>query len=140
MLPCAITMNLTMSGCNISRKSLWTSSYSVLMAGLASICPGVIGYLVDVRGEKRWIQPARVFGMNAIAVYVLAGITARLLYLIKFTGADRNTITVKAWIYNNLFASWMGDLNGSLAYAIVLIIVMYLCMLILYKKKIFIKI
>ena len=121
-------------------KSLWTSSYSVLMAGLAGICLGFLYYLVDVRGEKRWIQPARVYGMNAIAVYVLAGITARLLYLIKFTGADGNTITVKAWIYDNLFASWLGDLNGSLAYAIVYIIVMYLCMLPLCRKMIFIKI
>ena len=77
---------------------------------------------------------------NAIAVYVLAGITARLLYLIKFTGADGDTITAKAWIYDNLFASWLGDLNGSLAYAIAFIIIMYLCMLPLYKKKIFVKI
>ncbi len=86
------------------------------------------------------MQPALVFGMNAIAVYLLAGITARLLYLIKFTGADGDTITAKAWIYDNLFASWLGDLNGSLAYAIAFIIVMYLCMLPLYKKKIFVKI
>lgn len=121
-------------------KSLWTSSYSVFMAGLASICLGVICFLVDVRGEKRWTQPALVYGRNAIAVYVLAGITARLLYLIKVTGADGNTMTVKAWIYNSLFASWLGDLNGSLAYAIVFIIVMYLCMLPLYRKNIFIKI
>ena len=121
-------------------KSLWTGSYCVLMAGLASICLGVLAYLVDVRGKKRWIQPARVYGMNAIAVYVLAGITARLLYLIKVTGADENTITLKAWIYDNLFASWLSDLNASLAYAIAFIIVMYLCMLPLYRKKIFIKI
>jgi len=121
-------------------KSLWTSSYSVLMAGLAGICLGVLYYLVDVRGWKRWTQPARVYGMNAIAVYVLAGITVRLLYLIKVTGADGNTITHKAWIYNNLFLSWLGELNASLAYAIVFIVVMYLCMLPLYRKKIFIKI
>ena len=86
------------------------------------------------------VQPARVFGMNAIAVYVLDGITERLLYLIKITGADGETITANAWIYNNLFASWLGDLNGSLAYTSAFIIVIYLCMLPLYKKKIFIKI
>ncbi len=121
-------------------KSLWTSSYSVLMAGLAGICLGVLYCLVDFCGKKRWAQPALVYGMNAITVYVLAGIMARLLYLLKVTGADGNTITIKAWIYNNLFTSWLGGLNGSLAYAIVFIIVMYLCMLPLYRKKIFIKI
>jgi predicted acyltransferase len=121
-------------------KSLWTSSYCVLMAGQASMWLAVIAYLVDVRRWKQWTQPARVFGMNAIAVYVLAGITARLLYLIKLTGADGNTITVKVWIYDKLFASWLGDLNASLTYAIAFIIVMCLCMLPLYRKKIFIKI
>jgi predicted acyltransferase len=71
---------------------------------------------------------------------VLAGIVARLLYLLKVTTADGNTITVKAWIYNNMLASWLGELNASLAYAAVFVIVMYLCMLILYKKKIYVRI
>ena len=31
-------------------KSLWTSSYCILMAGLASICLSVIYYIVDVHG------------------------------------------------------------------------------------------
>ena len=121
-------------------KNLWTSSYSVLMAGLALICLGIIYFFIDVRGWKKWIQPAQVYGMNAITVFVLAGITARLLYVIKITNADGSTISVKTLIYNNLLASWLGDSNASLAYAIVFIIVMYLCMLILYKKKIFAKI
>ena len=121
-------------------KNLWTSSYSVLMAGLALICLGIIYYFVDVRGWKKWIQPAMVYGMNAIAVFVLAGITARLLNVIKVATADGNTITAKAWIYNNLMASWLSDLNASFAYAILFIIVMYFCMLILYKKKIIIRI
>lgn len=121
-------------------KSLWTSSYCVLMAGLASICLSAIYYIVDVRGKKRWAQPARVLGRNAIVLYVLAGIMARLLYLIKVTAADGDTMTAKAWIYRNLFASWLSGPNASLVFAIAFIIVMYLCMLPLYKKKIFIKI
>ncbi len=121
-------------------KSLWTSSYCVLMAGLASICLSVIYYIVDVRGWKKWTRPARVFGMNAIALYVLAGITARLLYTLKGTGADGTAVTLKTWIYGNLFTSWLNDLNASLAFAMAFIIVMYLCILPLYWKKIFIKI
>ena len=47
-------------------KGMWTSSYCVLMAGLASICLAAIYCVVDIRGWKRWAQPARVFGRNAI--------------------------------------------------------------------------
>ena len=117
-----------------------TGSYAVLMAGLALIALSIIYYCTDVRGWKGWTQPALVYGMNAITVFVLAGIVARLLNVIKVPAATGNTITVKAWIYNNLLASWLSDLNASLAYAISFIIVMYLCMLILYKKRVFIRI
>ncbi|UCF06230.1 MAG: DUF5009 domain-containing protein [bacterium] len=121
-------------------KNLWTSSYSVFMAGLALICLGISYICIDVHGSKKWIQPALVFGMNAITVYVLAGVVARLLNVTKVATVDGNAITIKAWIYNNLLASWLSNVQASLAYAIIVIIVMYLCMLVLYKKKIFIKI
>jgi predicted acyltransferase len=121
-------------------KSLWTSSYSVFMSGLALIVLGASYWIIDVRGKKRWSQPALVFGMNAIAAYVLAGLVARLLYLIKITVADGSTMTLKSWINETLFASWLGGQNASLAYAITFIIVIWLCMLPLYRKKIFIKI
>lgn len=121
-------------------KSLWTGSYSLFTAGLAFLCLGVTYWLVDVRGWKGWTQPARVLGRNAIASFVLAGIAARLLSLVHVAGAGGNTPTVKAWIYSNLFASWLGDPNGSLAYAITFIIAIYCCMLIPYRKRIFITI
>ena len=101
---------------------------------------GSIYYVIDVRGWKRWSQPARVFGMNAIAAFVLAGLAARLLYMITITGADGNAVTLKVLIYDNLFASWLDGRNTSLAYSAAFIIVIWLCMLPLYKKRIFIKI
>ena len=122
-------------------KNIWTSSYTVMMAGLALICLGFSYYFIDVRkGSKKWLQPSLVYGMNAITVFVLSGIFAKILYLITFTQADGSKITLKGWIYQNLYVSWLGDINGSLGFAITFIVIMYLLMLILYKKKIFIKI
>ena len=122
-------------------KNIWTSSYTVMMAGLALICLGFSYYFIDVRkGSKKWLQPSLVYGMNAITVFVLSGIFAKILYLITLTQADGSEITLKGWIYQNLFVSWLGDINGSLGFAITFIFIMYLLMLILYKKKIFIKI
>ncbi len=121
-------------------KSLWTSSYALSTAGLASVCLGAIYWLVDLRGLQRWTVPARVLGMNAIAAYVLAGIAARLLYLVTVPGPTENSLTVKIWIYNNLFASWLSDTNASLAYAIAFVVVIWLIMLPLYRMRVFIKI
>ncbi len=121
-------------------KSLWTSSYVLLTAGLASICLGLLYLLVDVRGWKRWTVPARVLSVNAIAAYVLAGIAARLFYLIKTAGPDGEPMTIKAWVYDNLFTPWLGNMNASLAYAILFVVTVWLLMLPLYKTRIHIKI
>jgi predicted acyltransferase len=121
-------------------KSLWTSSYSVIMAGMAMICLGLLYYVIDIKGYKRGIQPTLVYGMNAITVFVLSGIFAKLLYLIEYTAEDGSQMTIKSWIYDTFFASWLSDINASLAFAIIFILLMYFLMWILYNKKIFIKI
>jgi len=121
-------------------KSLWTSSYALFTAGLAAICLGGLFWLVEVRGWKQWAVPARVLGVNAIAAYVLAGVAARLLYLVTTVGADGEPVTIKSWIYSNLFTAWLGHLNASLAYAILFVIAVWLLMLPLYRNRINIKI
>ncbi|MBD3224926.1 MAG: DUF5009 domain-containing protein [Caldithrix sp.] len=121
-------------------KSIWTSSYSVLMAGLALIVLAFSYFIIDIKKYKKGAFPARVYGMNAITVFVLSGLIAKLLYLIRWNSTDGQVVTLKSSIYNNLFASWLGPLNGSLAFAITFIVVMYGIVYWMYKKKIFIKI
>jgi predicted acyltransferase len=58
----------------------------------------------------------------------------------KVTGPDGDKISLKTWIYQNLFASWASPINASLAFAIVNILFWLGMMWILYRKKIFIKI
>jgi len=121
-------------------KQIWTSSYVVLMSGLALIVLGTLYYLIDVRRIQRFTKPFVVYGANAITVFVLSGIVGRLLYLIKFSTASGKSITLKTVIYKNLFASWLSPFNASLAYALCFIALSYWAMWILYKKKIFIKV
>jgi len=120
-------------------KMIWTSSYVVLTGGLAMITLGLSYFFIDVKGWRRGIKPFIVYGENAISVYVLAGIVARLGYLIRWeTGSE--TITVQQWVYQNLFMTWLSPINASLAYAIFFIGLMYFFMWLLYRKNIFIKV
>lgn len=77
--------------------------------------------------------------MNAINVFVLSGIVGRLLYLIKWDSAGQ-LLTLKEWLMNQLFLSWLNPINASLAYALSFVFISYLAMYFLYKKQIFIKI
>ncbi len=121
-------------------KALWTSSYVLFTAGLALQFLGFCYWLIDIKGYRRWAKPFEVFGMNAIALYVGAGLMAELLGVIKLTGPDGNRISLQGWIYNNLFASWASPINASLAFAIALVLVWLGVMWILYRRKTFIKI
>lgn len=121
-------------------KNLWTSSYVVFTAGAALQFLGVCYWLIDVKGWRTWAYPAIVFGMNAIAVFALSVLVTKLTLLIRVTSADGAKVTLKVWIYENLFVSWAGLVNGSLAFAVTNVIIFLGLMAILHRRKIFIKI
>jgi predicted acyltransferase len=49
-------------------------------------------------------------------------------------------MTLKGWIYEALFASWAGPLNGSLAFALFYVLFWLGLMWLLYLRGVFIKI
>lgn len=121
-------------------KALWTSSYVLFTGGLALHLLALCYWVIDIKGYRRWAKPFEIFGVNAIALYVGAGLMAELLGLIKVTGAQGTRIPLGSWIYDNLFASWASPVNASLAFAIVFVLVWLGLMWILYRRKVFIKI
>jgi len=121
-------------------KSLWTSSYVVFTAGAALQLLGFCYWLIDVKGHTKWARFAVIYGMNSITVFFLSGIVVRSMIWIKIAGPDGKSITLYTWIYRNLFASWAGAMNGSLAFAIANVLFWFGMMAILYRKRIFIKI
>ncbi|MCX6151985.1 MAG: DUF5009 domain-containing protein [Ignavibacteriales bacterium] len=121
-------------------KQLWTSSYVIYSGGMALIILAMCYYLIDVKGYSWWTKPFLVYGTNAITVYFLSGIMARLLNLIKLTDAAGNEIALKTFLYNNLFISWLAPINASLAFAVTYVLFWLGIMWIFYAKKIFIKV
>jgi predicted acyltransferase len=121
-------------------KNLWSTSYSVFMAGWALICLGVFYWFIDVKGYKRWAQPFVIYGMNAIAAFMLAGLIGKCLYLIKVPQADGSSQSLQTWIYQTIFLPLASPINASLLYAITFVIVLYLITWIMWRKKWFIKV
>lgn len=117
-------------------KNLWTSSFTVFTAGMALLFLGLCYWVIDVRGRKRWATPFVVFGVNAIAAYFLSALFARVIGMIDVGGG----VTLKAWAYQHLFASWAGPMNGSLAFAIAFVLLWLGLMWPLYRKRIYIKV
>ncbi|HEX8636157.1 MAG TPA: heparan-alpha-glucosaminide N-acetyltransferase domain-containing protein [Pyrinomonadaceae bacterium] len=121
-------------------KALWTSSYVLLTAGLALQFLALCYWLIDIQRYRRWAVPFLVFGSNALAVYFLSELFSRLISLPTFTGADGNPVSLQAFLYENLFASWAAPLNASLLYAVCTVLFWLALMTLLYRRRIFIKV
>jgi predicted acyltransferase len=123
-------------------KKLWTSSFVLFTAGFGLVILALCYWLLDVRKLRgRWTFPALVFGMNAIAAYVLSEVLASVLGSIHLNvpGGDHS---LQAVIYRTLFTSANAppSANASLAYSLAFVFVCWLVMWLLYRKKIFLKI
>ena len=121
-------------------KNLWTSTYTIFMAGWANVCLAMFYWLIDVKGYKKWATPFVIYGMNAITVFVLSGLVARTMHLIQWTTADGKTTDLKSAIYDNVFTPLASPMNASLLFAIAFITMMYLVVWFMYKKKWFLKV
>jgi len=121
-------------------KSIWTSSYVIYSSGMALIFLAICYFLIDIKGITWWTKPFVVYGMNAITVFFVSGIMARLLTLIKWTDSAGQEITLRAFLYDNYFATWLASINASLLWAICYVLLWLGLMWILYAKKIFIKV
>ncbi len=136
----ALFVGMCMDHSTPINKKLWTSSYVVFTAGMAMHFLAMCYWLIDVKGFRRWAWPFVVFGTNAIAVYVAAGMGARLLsrYHVDVPGGD--PITVKNWIFETLYLSWADPVNASLGYALTFVACALLLLVPLHIKRIIIKV
>ncbi|MBI4060564.1 MAG: hypothetical protein HY403_03960 [Elusimicrobia bacterium] len=94
-------------------KALWTSSYAALTAGAALIGLSACHWIVEVRGYSAWTRPFVVLGVNALALFLLSSLAARLIVVVKVDGGR----SLQAWLFEHLFAPWAAPANASLAYA-----------------------
>jgi predicted acyltransferase len=121
-------------------KALWTSSYVLFTAGMALQLLALFYWLIDVKGYKSWAKPFVVYGMNAIALFMLSGLAARVMGLITINRADGSSTSLQGFIYQTLFQSWLQPINASLAFAVCYVLVWLFLMWLLYRKNIFIKV
>ena len=125
-------------------KKLWTSSYVLFTAGMALQLLALCYWLIDIKQLKRWALPFRVFGVNALAVFVLSGLVARVMTIKDWWNLPhtdgRMGANLQTFIYERAFASWAAPNNASLLYAIAYVLVFLGLMALLYRRRIYLKV
>ncbi|MBH8555493.1 acyltransferase family protein [Nostocaceae cyanobacterium CENA357] len=120
-------------------KKLWTSSYVVFTTGWALLLLAACYELIEVRLIRRWSKPFEIMGLNAIALFVASVLLIKVLVRTNI-GSGENAPSTYNWIYQNLFASWAGALNGSLLFAILTVLLWLAVGTLMYRQRWFIKV
>ena len=121
-------------------KKIWTSSYTVYTSGLATLTIATLIYLIEIKkrrgGLARFFD---VFGKNALFVFALSALFPKGLGLIRLGVADG--LNPWNWLYKKVLIHIPGPPeNGSLAYALCVITLMWAICWWMDKKRIYIKI
>jgi predicted acyltransferase len=128
--------------CNVwmpINKKLWTTSFSLFMAGLDFVMLAIFIWLVDHLGYQRYVKPFFVMGMNAIAVYMASELLDGTLGAIRWGSGDDRT-SLHDWLYTTIFVPLASPINASLLWAISYTLLMFGLAYLMYRKKWFIKV
>ncbi|MEJ7605559.1 MAG: DUF5009 domain-containing protein [Bryobacteraceae bacterium] len=94
-------------------KMLWTASYALFTGGLAYVVFAGCYWLVDVRKWTRFALPFAIYGKNALAVYVIAGIVPDVLDAIRIGSESLQTA-----MWRDVFEPLASPANASLLFSL----------------------
>jgi predicted acyltransferase len=121
-------------------KKLWTSSYVLFAAGCTLLVMAICFYAVEIKQWTRgWTFPWLVFGSNAISAYVLSELLAGAIDTVELHDGS-HVISLQQYIYFHWYFHLVNPSFGSLLYALSYVLVCFLPILVLYRKRIFIKV
>ena len=115
-------------------KSLWTSSYVVFTSGIALLLLSLSIYLFDEKGVTKGTTIFRAFGANPLAAYFGSEFLARILGFVKV-----GEHSLSEWSFMG-YCSFLAPAQASVVSAVVTVLFWSIVALVLYKKKIFVKI
>lgn len=119
-------------------KNLWTSSYVFFTAGMAAVILAACYAFVDAWPStlsRAVARPFCVLGTNAILLYVLSSLIGRLLDVVTI-----GHVTVKARLFDDWCAPIASPINASLLFAIANLALLFIVLLPLYRRRIFLKV
>ena len=111
-------------------KKIWSSSFALATSGFASLLLGLLCWVIDLHKQVWWTGFFRVFGVNPLFLYVAAWVLSVTL----------GALSIKSWFYTTLIDPLFGDASGSLVYSLCFILLVWSLGLVLYRRKIYIKI
>ena len=106
-------------------KNLWSSSFVFHVGGISLLLMSLFYYVIDMLGYKKWAFFFKVIGMNSILIYI-SGVFINWTY---------TTTAFFGWL-----AQFVGEPYGIVVLGVCTILVKWIFLYFLYKKKIFLRV
>jgi predicted acyltransferase len=124
-------------------KSLWSPAYVLFMAGWSCVVFAVFYWALDAmphielrRTTAVLLQPLVIFGMNALFLFALSGLIAKMLGFVKVA----DDVSLKAWLFAPIAQSGLEPVNASLAFALLFTGFLYVIAWAMWRKRWFVKV
>ncbi|MCM1066585.1 MAG: DUF5009 domain-containing protein [Muribaculaceae bacterium] len=123
-------------------KKVWSPTFVLTTCGLAASFLGLLIWIIDIKGYRRWTRFFEVFGVNPLFLFCLSGVLSLLLLLIKFPVGPEGGLTIHDMVFNSVLMplSFNDATFASMLYAVLFVLLNWVIGYPLYRKKIYIKI
>jgi predicted acyltransferase len=124
-------------------KALWSSSYVLYTAGIATICLSALYYIIEIANLKKWTKLFLIWGVNPMIVFFFSGVVPRVLSMIEMQHPEK--IAEKINLQNYLYQFWIvphfdNPMNASLAGALTYVAIWSFILWIFYRNKLIFKV
>ena len=106
-------------------KNLWSSSFVLLVGGISLVLLSTFYYVIDVLGYKKWAFFFKVIGMNSILIYMSG----------HFIDWEYTTKGFFQWLMQ-----WIGGPWSIVVGAACYLLIKWLFLNFLYRKKVFLRV
>jgi predicted acyltransferase len=122
-------------------KNLWTSSFVLFSGGFCLIFLAFLYWALEIKKWRgAWTMPVLVFGMNAIAGFVADSFVYGPGYSFTVKGSNGTAMSwhdaAQAW----LMSAGASPANASLIYSLGAVLLCWLLLWVLWRKRLFIKV
>lgn len=125
-------------------KKIWSPTFVLTTCGLAASFLGLLIWIIDIKGYKKWCRFFEAYGVNPLFMYVLGAVLSIIISFVKisWSGAESGLISIKGYLYKAIMIPVAGgdETLASFFFAISFVLVTWICGYYLYKNKIYIKI
>jgi len=121
-------------------KKLWTSSYVLVAAGIATALLALFFWMIEVHNWRgKWTWPLLVLGSNSIFMYMVSELIGGLLNFVPLT-ENGHHINPLGWLFVHGFSRIPNAGLASFAYSFFYLSLCFIPTWILYRKRIFLKV